>query len=181
MTQRPNHYDQYLGVTLFTRWQITHLLSSSLLLFLLLLVPDALLPSPCFASFSFTLQLICWVEWWALGEPTHRRRWRKSGVGVEKWGMAMHYWAYRVEFLGNKCESVFRDNLFPAASPAFSLPSFLALPPTFLSPWGWPHLLFSGEVKNSKLEGRRWRGEGKSTWKWSKWRNVFREFSQVLI
>ncbi len=61
-----------------------------------------------------------------------------------------------MEFLGDKCESMFRDNLFPAASPAFSLPSLLALPPTFLSPRGWPHLLFSGEVKNSKLGRRRW-------------------------
>lgn len=63
-----------------------------------------------------------------------------------------------MEFLGDKCESVFRDNLFLSASPAFYLPSFLALPPTLLSPRGRPHLLFSGEVKNSKLGGRRWGG-----------------------
>lgn len=61
-----------------------------------------------------------------------------------------------MEFLGDKCESMFRDNLFPSASPALSLPSLLALPPTFLSPRGRPHLLFSGEVKNSKLRGRSW-------------------------
>lgn len=57
-----------------------------------------------------------------------------------------------MEFLGDKCESMFRDNLFPSASPAVSLRSFLALPPTSRSPRGLPHLLFSGEVKNSKLE-----------------------------
>lgn len=61
-----------------------------------------------------------------------------------------------MEFLGDKCESMFRDNLFPSASPSFSLPSLHALPLTFLSPRGLPHLLFSGEVKNSKLGGRRW-------------------------
>ena len=41
---------------------------------------------------------------------------------------------YRVEFLGDKCESMFRDNLFPSASPYFSLASLLALPPTFPFP-----------------------------------------------
>lgn len=50
---------------------------------------------------------------------------------------------------------MFRDNLFPSASPSLSLPSLLALPPTFFSPRGQPHLLFSGEVKNSKLAGRK--------------------------
>lgn len=106
----------------------------------------------------------------------------RRGEGNGEWEMAMHYWAYRVKFLGDKCESMFRDNLFPSAYPSFpsSLPSLLALLPTFLSPRGLPHLLFSGEVKNSKPGGRRW-GRKESTWKWSKWRNVFREFSQVLI
>lgn len=63
-------------------------------------------------------------------EDEGREEW-EEGEWNKEWEMAMHYWAYRVQFLGDKCESVFRDNLFPFASPAFSLPSLPSLQLSF--------------------------------------------------
>ena len=54
-------------------------------------------------------------------------------------------------FKGINVKACLGTTFFPSASPAFSFTSFLALPPTFLSPRGWTHNLFSREVKNSTL------------------------------